>query len=139
MNNRFSIKFGGESGQGINTLGKLLSKAIKDSGYKIFAYREYPSLIRGGVASYQIDFSNKEICSSTRSSQIPAVLDEDSLHEYIKTISPNGLLIYDDKDIAFTVEEDTFLSENNISKIYLDTKQIALQAGGDEKIGRAHV
>ena len=132
MNNRFSIKFGGESGQGINTLGKLLSKAIKNSGYKIFAYREYPSLIRGGVASYQIDFSNKEINSSTRSSQILAVLDEDSLHEYIKTISPNGLLIYDDKDVAFTEEENSFLTENNISKVYLDTKQIALQAGGDE-------
>ena len=132
MNNRFSIKFGGESGQGINTLGKLLSKAIKDSGYKTFAYREYPSLIRGGIASYQIDFSNKEINSSTRLSNILAVLDEDSLHQYLTTISKNGVLIYDDKEVAFTPDEDNYISENNISKIYLDTRQIATQAGGEE-------
>jgi 2-oxoglutarate ferredoxin oxidoreductase subunit alpha len=132
MNNRFSIKFGGESGQGINTLGELLSKAIKNAGYKTFSYREYPSLIRGGVASYQTDFSNKEISSSTRLCNILAVLDEDCLHEYLPSISENGILIYDDKEAIFTEEEDQYIETNNISKIYLDTRQIATQAGGEE-------
>ena len=53
--NRLIIKFAGPSGKGINTLGKIISKSIKNSGFYNFAYREYPSLIKGGVASYQID------------------------------------------------------------------------------------
>jgi 2-oxoglutarate ferredoxin oxidoreductase subunit alpha len=129
---RYTVKFGGESGQGINTLGHLLSKSIKNSGYRTFAYREYPSLIRGGVASYQIDFSNKEINSSSRYCNILAIFDEDSLHEYLTSLNKNGILIYDDKDISFTQEEDQYITDLNIHKIYLDTKQIATQSGGTE-------
>lgn len=129
---RYTIKFGGESGQGINTLGHILSKSIKNSGYKTFAYREYPSLIRGGVASYQIDFSKETINSSSRSTNILAIFDEDSLHEYLPSIKPEGILIYDDKEISFTREEDEYLTQNNISKIYLDTRQRALHSGGEE-------
>ncbi len=40
---RVSVKFGGASGQGINTIGVLLVRALKKDGQRVFAYREYPS------------------------------------------------------------------------------------------------
>lgn len=131
MISRYSIKLGGESGQGINTLGILLSKALKSAGYNIFSYREYPSLIKGGIASYQIDFSDENVNSSSKLCNILAILDSDSVNEYLYSLNTNGILIYDDK-IEFTPEQTTFLQKQNISSIYLDTQTIATNAGGNQ-------
>ena len=127
---RYSIKLGGESGQGINTLGQLLSKALKDIGYQVFAYREYPSLIKGGIASYQVDFSQGYIASSTAGCSILAVLSQSALHNYIHDVTPNGIIIYDNPGFTFTQEEDQWLLQNNIKKILLDSNTIATEAGG---------
>ncbi len=127
---RYSIKLGGESGQGINTLGILLSKALKGIGYQIFAYREYPSLIKGGVASYQIDFSDKDIASSSSHCNILAILDPDALHEYLHSLNPKGILLFDDIETVFTPEEENWIAQNSIQKIYLGSKAITEQAGG---------
>jgi 2-oxoglutarate ferredoxin oxidoreductase subunit alpha len=127
---RYSIKLGGESGQGINTLGKLLSKALKDTGYQTFSYREYPSLIKGGTASYQIDFSDQYLASSSKRCSILAILNQSALHEYLYSLNTNGILIYDNKDIVFTPQEDAWISQNNIKKIYIDSNTLAVQTGG---------
>lgn len=127
---RYSIKLGGESGQGINTLGTLLSKALKTVGYQIFAYREYPSLIKGGIASYQIDIANQYIASSSKKCNILAILDQDALHEYLPSLNVNGLLIYDSQNIQFTSEEENWILQNHIHKIFLDSNRIATQVGG---------
>ena len=124
MTKRYSIKLGGESGQGINTLGLLLSKSLRLAGYNTFSYREYPSLIKGGIASYQIDFSEREINSSSKFCNILAILDLDCLDEYLPSIKQNGLLIYDDQT-TFTSEQLLLLKQKNISTIFLDTKKIA--------------
>jgi len=128
--NRYSIKLGGESGQGINTLGVLLSKAIKSIGYNIFSYREYPSLIKGGVASYQIDFSNIYIASSSKVCNILTILDPEAVHEYIKSLTQGGILLYDDSEVVFTPDEQAWITQNSIHVIYLDSSKIALEAGG---------
>ena len=82
MKDRLSIKFGGESGQGINSLGKFVSKALKETGYHTFAYREYPSIIRGGFASYQIDFSSVEVLSPSEKTNILVCIDKEALEKY---------------------------------------------------------
>lgn len=125
MKNRFSLKFGGQSGQGINTLGEILSKGIKNSGFFTFAYREYPSIIKGGYASYQIDFSDSEVNSSSRYTNILASLAPEALHKYIQSVNTNGLILHSVKEFEFTKEEDEYISENDIEVIFLDTVAIA--------------
>lgn len=127
---RLVVKFGGESGQGINTLGKILSKSIKESGHYNFAYREYPSLIRGGIASYQIDIANEQISSSSRYCDILSILDIDAIHEYLPSVSKDGVVIYDKVDLELTNKEKEYIEENSISLISLDTLQIAQDSGG---------
>ncbi len=128
--NRYCIKLGGESGQGINTLGLLLSKAMKSIGYNIFSYREYPSLIKGGIASYQIDLANKYIASSSKSCHILVILDPEAVHEYLHSLNANGILLYDDKQVVFTQEEQDWIKQNNVHTIYLDSQAMAVNAGG---------
>lgn len=119
--NRYTIKFTGQSGQGINTIGKILSKVLLRAGYWIFAYREYPSLIKGGCASYQIDFSRDNINSSSKKCDVLCILDKSTLKEYLSSLKQNGLLIYDDKDIVLPKEKP-------FEDIYIDTTTLTKQA-----------
>ena len=63
---RISLKIVGASGQGINSIGAIVAKGLKRSGYCVFGYREYPSLIKGGHASYQLDISDQGIAAPKR-------------------------------------------------------------------------
>lgn len=130
--NRTTIKIGGESGQGINTVGRMLNQALNRLGFFTFANREYPSLIKGGVASYQVDIANKKIYSSAKKISILCTLSEKSLHTYIYDLLENAIIIHDGKDVELTPDEEIFVQKNNIQIIYLDSVKIALEAGGIE-------
>lgn len=62
---RLRIKFAGESGQGIDSVGKAITEALVWAGYYTFGYREYPSLIKGAWANYQVDVSDQPLQSSS--------------------------------------------------------------------------
>jgi len=132
MHDRLVIKFAGPSGKGINILGGILSKSIKSSGFFNFAYREYPSLIKGGAASYQIDIAEDEISSSFKKCNILALLTNDVKSRYIKNIREHGILIHGENKLILTDEERQYIEANNINTISLDTMKIALDAGGLE-------
>lgn len=124
MKSRYSLKFGGQSGQGINTLGEILTKGIKDSGFFTFSYREYPSIIKGGFASYQIDFSDSSINSSSRYTNILICIAPEALHQYIGQVSKDGLILHSIPDFEFTKEENEYIKELDIDVVYIDTLKI---------------
>lgn len=104
---RYSIKIAGQSGQGINTVGIIISKILNSIGYITFSYREYPSVIKGGVASYQIDFSDKQINSSSRYCNILCSLDKNALEEYLPSLQKDGIIIHNLKDYTQGIHIDT--------------------------------
>lgn len=128
MDKRFAIKFSGQSGQGINTLGKLLSNAIKNSEYPIFATREYPSLIKGGFASYQIDVSSTQIFSSSKQCNILTSIAKDALNQYIGLVSKDGLILHSVKDFKLNAEDKEYILKNNIKYLFIDTEKIAQES-----------
>lgn len=135
MNNlnlyRFAVKFGGESGQGINSLGEILAKSLKNSGYKIFGYREYPSLIRGGYASYQIDIGNETINSSSQYCDILICSSRRSIYQYLRSLRQGGLMIHTLTAVTFKPEEQEFIKANNLRIEYIDALKIAKDQGGN--------
>ncbi len=132
FSNRTIIKFGGESGQGINTVGRMLTQSFNRLGLYTFSNREYPSLIKGGVASYQADITNKIIYSSAKKTDILCTLSEKSLHMYIYDLLENGIIIHDGAQIELSPDEEIFIQKNNIQVLYLDSFKIAQEAGGSE-------
>lgn len=128
---RFAIKFGGESGQGINSLGEILAKALKNSGYKIFGYREYPSLIRGGYASYQIDIANDTINSSSQFCDILVCSSRRSIYQYLRDLRQNGILIHTLTAVSFKPEDQEFIKSQNIVVKYIDALTLAKEQGGN--------
>ncbi|MBU0974133.1 2-oxoacid:acceptor oxidoreductase subunit alpha [Patescibacteria group bacterium] len=128
--NRFVVKVVGESGQGVNSIGEVLAKALKDNGLFIFGYREYPSLIKGGDASYQIDIANKEIKSSSAQCDVLMCLVRSSFKKYLKSVRENGSIIHSVVKLTPTPEEELFIKENKINVEFIPAKDIAVELGG---------
>lgn len=129
IDNRIAVKVAGASGQGINSIGEVLAKSLKNSGYRIFAYREYPSLIKGGHASYQIEISDRAINSAQAKCEMLVSLGRVAVHKYLFDLKENGILIHSLRSFIFTVEEKKFIEENNIKVIYVKAFEMALEMG----------
>ena len=52
------IVIGGEAGQGLKTIEKVISKICKTAGFHVFSTREYESRIRGGVNTTSLVISS---------------------------------------------------------------------------------
>jgi 2-oxoglutarate ferredoxin oxidoreductase subunit alpha len=122
--NRITIKVAGESGQGINSMGEMLAKIFKNSGNYLFATREYPSLIKGGYANYQLDISSVKINASSRYCDILVCVSRLSIHKYLKTLRLNGTLIHNINQVIFSVEEESFIESNNIKVLHVKSGDI---------------
>jgi 2-oxoglutarate/2-oxoacid ferredoxin oxidoreductase subunit alpha len=121
---RVSVKIVGASGQGINSVGEIIAKALKRSGYFVFGYREYPSLIKGGHASYQLDISGNKVASSNKIVDAVVSLDHNGLSIHLDEIKDGGYLIHDMPEWNFGDSDKKKIEEKNIKVILLPTEEI---------------
>src|ERR1700687_516405 len=91
---RISLKIVGALGQGINPIGAIIAKGLKRSGYCVFGYREYPSLIKGGHASYQLDVSNEMIRSSETVVNVLVALNYHGLELNLEDLKAGGTVVH---------------------------------------------
>lgn len=99
---KFLWKIGGEAGFGIMTSGLLFSKIATRSGYHIFDYAEYPSLIRGGHNTYEVLVSDEEVGTTQQSIDLLVCLNKDTYEMHKSRLSPESLVVYDQE--AFTID-----------------------------------
>src|SRR3989338_2035681 len=116
---RVSIKAVGSSGQGINSIGEVLAKGLKRSGYSVFGYREYPSLIKGGHASYQMDIDSIPVRSAETKVNILITLNHHGFEHNLRELKPGGIIIHDVDYWEFSKEDQQWITENDIKIIYL--------------------
>lgn len=116
---RTSLKIVGASGQGLISIGEILAKAFKRSGYCVFGYREYMSLIKGGHGSYQIDIANELIRSSEEQVDILVSLNHHGFEYNLSDLKKGGVMIHDTTVWEFSAEDQELLKNNNIRVIYL--------------------
>jgi 2-oxoglutarate ferredoxin oxidoreductase subunit alpha len=91
----YSLKIGGEAGQGIQTVGDTLTKVFSRAGYHVFTHQDYESRIRGGHNFFQIRFSDKPVTASRDGINIIIALDKESISVHEKELTPDGLIVYD--------------------------------------------
>src|ERR1700722_154005 len=127
--NRFSTKIVGASGQGINSVGAIIAKGLKRSGYFVFGYREYPSLIKGGHASYQLDIASERICSSESKVNILVALDHHGLEVNLGDLKPGGLVLHVTPDWRFTDHHQALIKEQRLRVIYFPAEEILRRLG----------
>ncbi len=116
---RISIKIVGAAGQGLISIGDILAKSFKRAGYCVFGYREFMSLIKGGHSSYQIDVSSKLIRCSEETVNMVIALNHHGFEHNIRDLKKGGVLIHDTAVWEFSVDDQKFLKDHNITVIYV--------------------
>lgn len=106
----YTIKIGGEAGQGIQTIGDTLAHIFTRAGYHVFTNQDYESRIRGGHNFYQIRISHKHVSASRSSVHILVALDRESITQHQKELSFNGQVLYDSQMINEKIDKPNFLN-----------------------------
>uniref|UniRef100_A0A7V5XFA1 2-oxoacid:acceptor oxidoreductase subunit alpha n=1 Tax=Thermodesulfobacterium geofontis TaxID=1295609 RepID=A0A7V5XFA1_9BACT len=106
----YTIKIGGEAGQGIQTIGDTLAHIFAKAGYYVFTHQDYESRIRGGHNFYQIRISHRPISASRSFVHILVALDRESITQHEKELSPDGQVLYDSQMIKEKFDKPNFLN-----------------------------
>ncbi|MFA6525424.1 MAG: 2-oxoacid:acceptor oxidoreductase subunit alpha [Patescibacteria group bacterium] len=96
--NDLNWKIAGEAGYGIKSIGLMFSKICARGGLHIFDYSEYPSLIRGGHNTYQVNVGSEEKWSPKIAVNLLVALDQLTIDLHKDELEEGGGLIYDNED-----------------------------------------
>lgn len=127
---RLVMKVAGESGQGVNSIGEIVAKALKETGFYTFGYREYPSLIKGGYACHQVDIADYPLSSSSTHTDILVCFSRLSFHMYLSTVRDHGNVIHMIHELDITPEEQQFIDDHHLTVTLIPAETVAIEAGG---------
>lgn len=91
----YSLTIGGEAGNGVMSAGETLAKLATRSGYRFFAYSEYPSLIRGGHNSVAITIDTEPVHAQHTTINLLIALNQETIHKHRYNLAPRGIIILD--------------------------------------------
>lgn len=91
----FSILIGGQAGFGIDKAGSIIASILNQLGYRLYVYRDYPSIIRGGHTFSIIRASRKRIATHKNKIDFLLALNQDTLSFHQQRLKDNSLIIYD--------------------------------------------
>jgi 2-oxoglutarate/2-oxoacid ferredoxin oxidoreductase subunit alpha len=133
MNSNFFrsvIKVAGESGS-LSTAGNIIINTLRQIGLYIYSEREFPSLIKGGRANVQINYSNHQIRSMSHNIPLGVALDREGVLDCLETLADGGILIHGfdrwNKVIKDLVDR---AASKNLQVIEVPAREIAAGNGG---------
>ncbi|MFA5886302.1 MAG: 2-oxoacid:acceptor oxidoreductase subunit alpha [Patescibacteria group bacterium] len=91
----FTFKIGGPAGAGITSAGLMFSKIAARSGYYVFDYMEYPSIIRGGHNVMQTSVSDEPIATQLQSTEFLVALNQETADRHVGELAKSGVMLYD--------------------------------------------
>jgi 2-oxoglutarate ferredoxin oxidoreductase subunit alpha len=121
----YSVKIGGEAGQGIQTVGGLLAEVAGTAGYHVFAHQDYESRVRGGHNFYQLRISTGRATSSREKVDIVVGLDKASLGLHKPELTERGIFILDAESLKMTGE-----AEGDPGLVHVPFERLAVEKGG---------
>lgn len=95
MAEKYSIKIGGAAGQGIKSAGLMLAKIATRSGFNIYTYTEYPSLIRGGHNVMQILISAEEVMAPSIKTDLLIALNRETIDLHLNELNEQSIILCD--------------------------------------------
>ncbi|MDD4952896.1 MAG: 2-oxoacid:acceptor oxidoreductase subunit alpha [Desulfovibrionaceae bacterium] len=103
-----SILIGGEAGQGLATIGRLMVMALARTGYDVHVTQSYMSRIRGGHNTFAIRTGSGAAMAPTEQVDILVALNRETLDLHIPELGPRGLVVVDESlavDLAESLAE----------------------------------
>lgn len=117
-----NFMIGGEAGQGVQSVGFLLSKAFARGGFQIFADQDYESRIRGGHSFFRVRVRDKPVYAIIEAVDILLALNKETIDLHLKELTPAGIAIYDGDKTKLTVTDRKLFS--------VPLEKLAEEAGG---------
>jgi 2-oxoglutarate ferredoxin oxidoreductase subunit alpha len=90
-----NFMIGGEAGQGVQSVGSILAKALSRGSFRVFADQDYESRVRGGHNFFRVRASDVEINALSESIDILIALNKESIGLHHKELNSSGATIYD--------------------------------------------
>jgi 2-oxoglutarate ferredoxin oxidoreductase subunit alpha len=98
-----TIVIGGEQGEGIESVGDILTKVLSQSGFNLYGFRNFSSRIKGGHSDFNLRVSTeKEIYVNSELVNILVAFDDASIHLYKDQMDNKSVVLYDSKSVKRT-------------------------------------
>jgi len=95
MSSEINFMIGGEAGQGIQTIGYALSKALARAGLEVFADQDLESRVRGGHNFFRIRASDVEISALSEKVDVLIAIDQNTADRHYAEVKGGGVVIFD--------------------------------------------
>lgn len=89
-----TVWIGGAAGDGIASAGESFAKACSRSGYHVFAYNSYQSVIRGGHVCMHIRIGTHKVYTQGDELDYLVALNQDTFARYAKRVVQGGAVFY---------------------------------------------
>jgi 2-oxoglutarate/2-oxoacid ferredoxin oxidoreductase subunit alpha len=91
----FVLRIGGESGDGMVTIGDIITAVAADHGAWVHTFRTFPAEIRGGPVLFQLHADAKPVLSVGDQVDVLVTLNKEAWTLHHNALRPDGALIYD--------------------------------------------
>lgn len=126
----FALKIGGYAGQGVKAAGLMFAKVATRSGYNIYNYIEYPSLIKGGHNVIQICVSAETVTTLSQNTNFLVAFNQDTINKHATELLPGSGLMFDEAD-----KLDVSKVDKKVGLYRVPLSKLAESSGGQELMG----
>ena len=95
MNTHINLMVGGEAGQGVQSVGLILSKLFTRGGYHIFADQDYESRIRGGHSFCRVRVRESQVAAIHETVHLLIALNAETAVLHQKELAGDGFILAD--------------------------------------------
>ena len=120
-----NIRVGGEAGQGIATVAKIISELVIQKGYSIFSSKEYMSQIKSGHNFHNIRISNQQVSADVNKINILVAINKESIIKHHQQVNEKGIVLYDS-----SINIDDIIPKQNVNYIPINVKEIENEIKG---------
>ena len=100
----FSILIGGKAGFGIDKAGMVIGRLLNQLGYRIYIYRDYPSLIRGGHTFSIIRASKSRVAVHQEKVDLILALNQETFDLHKSRLKKDCFFIFDSEQVKVGAE-----------------------------------
>ena len=90
-----AVRFGGEAGDGIASIGETIARCYSRMGLHVFGFNAYQSVIRGGHVAYHARASDGRPYSQGDSADILYAMHRDTVSIHAPSLRSGGTVIFD--------------------------------------------
>jgi 2-oxoacid:acceptor oxidoreductase, alpha subunit len=95
MVNQLTWKIGGQQGEGIESAGQILAKALTHQGYFLYGIRSFSSRIKGGATNNRLRISTTPVGAISDYTDLMLAFDQEAIDLNVADVRDGGWIIAD--------------------------------------------